>query len=208
MDKLGIKGTLYDFLGYIVPGLTFIVGLALVLLCKDCADRDVVIKNFMDVNVSVPMIMLLLVASYILGHTFSSLSSWLFERDGWNLSLIKCYELDPKKVGERYRPYYDKIFGDGSEIDFLSVVAYSQERTKAVYETAFVFLSIYGFSRNTSMALLFALVSNCVVLDYTAWNWWVLLGAVFCIITLLHNYFRFRKYYIERIFSSLIVPLK
>ena len=207
MDKLGIKATLYDFLGYVVPGLTFIVGLVAMFVCKECSDISTIAKNFLDVKVGVVASALILITAYILGHIFASLSSILFERRGKNLSPKKHYEMDPKQVGEKFRTYYEKIYGSGSEIEFRNVIAYSEEKTKAVYDTAFVFLSIYGFSRNTSMALFFVLAAYFIVLDLTAWNVWVVLGLVLGIIALIHNYFRFREYYVKQIFASLIVPL-
>lgn len=206
MDKLGIKGTLYDFLGYVIPGLTFIVGLVAMFVCKECSDISTIAKNFLDVKVGVVACALILVAAYILGHAFASISSILFEKKGVNLSPKKYYEMDPKQVGEKFRSYYEKIFGSGSEIEFRNVIAYSEEKTKAVYDTAFVFLSIYGFSRNTSMALFFVLIANFIVLDHAAWNWWIISGIFLAIVALLHNYFRFREYYVKQIFASLTVP--
>lgn len=207
MDKLGIKGTLYDFLGYVIPGLTFIVGLVALFAYKENSDISAIAKNFLDVKVGVVASALILITAYILGHIFASLSSILFERRGKNLSLKKHYEIDPKQVGEKFRTYYEKIFGNDSEIEFRNVIAYSEEKTKAVYDTAFVFLSIYGFSRNTSMALFFVLIANFIVLDYTAWNVWVILGLILGIVALIHNYLRFREYYVKQIFASLTVPL-
>lgn len=208
MDKLGIKGTLYDLLGYVIPGLTFIVGLAVLILCKDCSDKNILIKEITNIKLGVPMSMLVLIASYILGHVFASISSWLLERRGRNLSPKKHYEMNPVQVGENFRTNYEKIFGTGSKIEFRNVIAYSEEKTKAIYDTAFVFLSIYGFSRNTSMALFFVLIANFIVLDHAAWNWWIISGIFLAIVALLHNYFRFREYYVKQIFASLEVPLE
>ena len=206
MDKFGIKGTLYDLLGYVIPGLTFIVGLAIMILCKDCADKNILIEKIANIKIGAPFSLLVLISSYILGHVFASISSWLFERRGWNLSPKNRYEMNPEKVGERFRGNYDKIWGTGSKVEFRNVIAYSEEKTKAVYDTAFVFLSIYGFSRNTSMALFFVLIANFIVLDHAAWNWWIISGIFLAIVALLHNYFRFREYYVKQIFASLTVP--
>ena len=38
MDKLGIKGTLYDLLGYIMPGLFFLFALWLMYVNKDAGN--------------------------------------------------------------------------------------------------------------------------------------------------------------------------
>lgn len=208
MDKFGIKGTLYDLLGYAIPGLTFILGLTIMILSMDCADKCILTERIANIKIGVPMSLLILIAGYILGHVFASISSWLFERRGWNLSPKNRYEMDPEKIGERFRGYYDKIFGTGSKVEFRNVIAYSEEKTKTVYDTAFVFLSIYGFSRNTSMALFFVLIANFIVLDYAAWNLWIISGIILAIIALLHNYFRFREYYVKQIFASLTVPLE
>jgi len=208
MDKLGIKGTLYDLLGYVIPGLTFIVGLAVLILCRECAEKKFLVENIVNIKIGMPFFLLVLIASYILGHVFASISSWLFERRGRNLSPKKHYEMNPVQVGENFRTNYEKIFGTGSKIEFRNVIAYSEEKTKAIYDTAFVFLSIYGFSRNTSMALFFVLIANFIVLDMAEWNLWVLSGIILSIIALVHNYFRFREYYVKQIYASLEVPLE
>lgn len=206
MDKFGIKGTLYDLLGYAIPGLTFIAGLAILILCKECAEKELLIEKIVNIKIGLPFLLLVLIVSYILGHVFASISSWLFERRGKNLSPKNRYEMDPKQVGEKFRASYEKLFGQESKMDFRNVIAYSEENTKAVYDTAFVFLSIYGFSRNTSIALFFVLIANFIVLDYTVWNMWIVLGIILAIIALLHNYFRFREYYVKQIYASLEVP--
>lgn len=208
MDKLGIKGTLYDLLGYVVPGLTFIAGLATLILCRECAEKKFLVENIVNIKISMPFFLLVLIASYILGHVFASISSWLFERRGKNLSPKNHYEMDPKQVGEKFQASYEKIFGTESKMEFRNVIAYSEEKTKAVYDTAFVFLAIYGFSRNTSIALFFVLIANFIVLDMAEWNLWVLSGIILSIIALVHNYFRFREYYVKQIFSSLTVPME
>lgn len=208
MDKLGIKGTLYDLLGYAIPGLTFIAGLATLILCRECAEKKFLVENIVNIKISMPFFLLVLIASYILGHVFASISSWLFERRGKNLSPKNRYEMDPKQVGEKFQASYEKIFGTESKMEFRNVIAYSEEKTKAVYDTAFVFLAIYGFSRNTSIALFFVLIANFIVLDMAEWNLWVLSGIILSIIALVHNYFRFREYYVKQIFSSLTVPME
>ena len=40
MDKLGIKGTLYDLLGYIMPGLFFLFALWLMYVNKDAGNLE------------------------------------------------------------------------------------------------------------------------------------------------------------------------
>ncbi len=73
---------------------------------------------------------------------------------------------------------------------------------KNAYETAFVFLSIYGLCRNISVTMLFLLTFHCTfVADYWSTPFYV----VYCIflLAMLHNYFRFRQYYIAHIYASL-----
>lgn len=202
MDKFGIKASLYDILGYIIPGLVFIVGLAVIHICKECPD-----KNFIEQEVGLVFGSVVLMTAYILGHVFGSFSSYLFEKKGKKL-FARFYDIDPKVVGEKYRRAYDDVYGKNAEIEFRNVIAYSEEKTKAVYDTAFVFLSIYGLSRNVGTALFFVLLAYFIMVDFAEWNKWILLGLSFCIIALLHNYFRFKEYYIEQIFASLTVPLK
>lgn len=207
MDKFGIKGSLYDILGYIMPGAFVLLGLFAMYENKNGTNLILWIKNHMDVHVGFAVSCGILLCSYIVGHILTSIGSFLFEnrhvkRLFSKTRLRNLCKIDEKREGETYKAQFHELFGNDAIFSFRNVVAYSQEKTKAVYDTAFVFLSIYGMSRNISVALLVLLAAHCVIIGDT-WN--VSLYATFFIslFAMVHNYFRFREYYIAQIYASL-----
>lgn len=208
MDKLGIKGTLYDLLGYIVPGSVFIVGIYILYLIKNFGKLSCILNQIMDMKIGLFQGSMLIIIAYILGHVFASIGSFIFENrkmsslyeKDWFYN--KLYKISEKKVGITYKEQFEKIIGTHVEFDFRNVISFSEENAKSVYNTAFVFLSIYGFSRSTFIAMLFVYVSHWFVFE-DSWSISLHVFFIVCMIALLHNYLRFRAYYIKHIYASL-----
>lgn len=207
MDKLGIKGTLYDLLGYIMPGLFFLFALWLMYVNKDAGNLANTIEEVKKEELGWVFVGGVVVCSYVIGHVMAAVGSFLFENRfvKWIFSFgfpRWFYKVNEKKEGKKYEDRYKELLGDNAVFSFRDVIAYSQENTKNAYETAFVFLSIYGLCRNISVAMLFLLTFHCTfVADY----WSAPFYVVYCIflLAMLHNYFRFRQYYIAHIYASL-----
>lgn len=207
MDKLGIKATLYDLLGYIVPGAFFMFALYIMYTAKTDGKYIDFFKNMMDVKTGFAFGSFAVICSYINGHILASIGSIIFENRlvKWLFSkkaLIWLYKINEDVEGEKYRDRFKELVGDKAVFSFRDVIAYSEENTKTAYDTAFVFLSIYGFSRNIAVAMLLLFVSHLTFIDDT-WNKTFCICFFLALIALLHNYFRFRQYYIAQIYASL-----
>lgn len=209
MDKLGIKGTLYDLLGYIIPGLFFLFALWLMYVNKDAGNLIDTIEKVKNEKLGWAFVGGVVVSSYVIGHVMAAIGSFLFENRfvKWIFSFgfpRWFYKVNEEKEGEVCEGRFRELLGDKAVFSFRDVIAYSQENTKNAYETAFVFLSIYGLCRNISVAMLFLLTFHCTFVD-DSWN------TPFCVVfsifllAMLHNYFRFRQYYIAQIYASLSV---
>lgn len=207
MDKFGIKGSLYDILGYIMPGAFVLLGLFAMYENKKGVNLILWLQNHVDVHMGLAFGCGILVCSYIVGHILTSIGSLLFENrhvkrlfsEAW---LRNLYKIDENREGEAYKARFKELFGCDAVFSFRNVVAYSQERTKAVYDTAFVFLSIYGLSRNISVALLVLLAVHFLIIG-DSWSGSLYAAFFISFIAMVHNYFRFREYYIAQIYASL-----
>lgn len=207
MDKLGIKTTLYDVLGYIIPGILFIMGMYVMYMRGNSSDILSVLKELVDVKSGVVFATGVILCSYLLGHAISSIGSLIFE-NRWVKSLFKkkvlrwFYKINEDFEGEKHKDRFKKLLGNDAVFCFRSVVAYSEENTKIAYDTAFVFLSIYGLSRNAVTVMLLLFLSHCTIFN-DVWNLSFCVIFWVCFVALLHNYFRFKQYYIAQIYASL-----
>jgi hypothetical protein len=141
MDKFGIKATIYDLMGYFVPG--FLTIIALYMYNNDFLDFEWIL-TLQTVNYSLAFYVILFISSYILGHIISSLTSFIFENEKipWNPDEFckKLPDIDKKS---------NEIFGlNYKEVDKRILSSYCQTNFPDIYNTAFIFKSIYGFSRN------------------------------------------------------------
>lgn len=207
MDKLGIKGTLYDLLGYIIPGAFFIFALYIMYTAKTDGKYINLLKDMMDAKSGFAFGCLAVICSYINGHILASIGSILFENRfvKWLFSMKAprwLYRINEDVEGEKYRNQFEELVGDKAVFTFRDVIAYSEENTKTAYDTAFVFLSIYGLSRNIAVAMLLLFLSHLTFIDDT-WDKTFYICYFLALIALLHNYFRFRQYYIAQIYASL-----
>lgn len=207
MDKLGIKGTLYDLLGYIIPGAFFIFALYFMYIAKTDGNYIGLLKDMMNAKSSFAFGCIAVICSYINGHILASIGSILFENRFVEKLFTKkapmwLYKINKDVEGVKYREQFKELVGDKAVFSFQNVIAYSEENTKTAYDTAFVFLSIYGFSRNIAVAMLLLFFSHLTFIGDT-WNETFYICFFIALIALLHNYFRFRQYYIAQIYASL-----
>lgn len=207
MDKLGIKTTLYDVLGYVIPGMMLIVGMYVLFVTGNSNEYIPAVKSLVKVESNLMFGTGIILCSYVLGHVISSIGSFIFENRLMKYLFKKkgfrwLYKINEEYEGENHKEQFVKLVGDKASFSFRSVVAYSEENTKVAYDTAFVFLSIYGLSRNVAVVMLLILASHCFFFEN---NWDFSFCIVFGIgvVALLHNYFRFKQYYIAQIYASL-----
>lgn len=195
MDKLGIKATIYDILGYVIPGAFFCVGYY--LLTIDIGKLD--FSGFLKVEISGAFGIVATLTFYVTGHLLSSISSFIFENNFSTCIASKFYDFDTG----RYDDAAIKVFGKKyNECGPRTAVVFCQTKYPVAYEAAFNFLTIYGLSRNISVCML--LLFPLFLTKFTTLGSGVLYVISFGF--MVRNYFRFRVYFIHQIASSLMIP--
>lgn len=198
MEKLGIKATLYDLVGYIIPGLVLIIG-NYSIYAFSCFDCSYGIETIVKIEMSLIQCIALLLASYIVGHIIAALGAVFCERKIFKRMFSRISEFHEK---ENYRETFASIVGHEIPFTTRNLAAFSEEHTRSVYSTAFVFLSIYGFCRNVFVALTIVFFEYVLVFGITK-SWAIDIAFAISILALLYNYLRFKKYYVEHLCASL-----
>jgi hypothetical protein len=196
MDKIGIKATLYDIIGYVIPGFLFLL---FIYIFKNNLDLKWLL-SLKKVDISAPYIVVIFILTYVSGHIVSSFSSFIFE--GY-ISKWITNKLFPKPQNSIYDIKTQSLFGKPfNDCDQRSIITYCQEKHPIVYETAFVFLTIYGLSRN--VAATFIVLSSFSIYKYGICSIESLI-IISSTILLIRNYYRFKVNFTKQINSSLLL---
>jgi hypothetical protein len=197
MDKFGIKATIYDLLGYILPGAFFIAGMFCTL--KDISLMYLLsnIKSISSQNISISFSISFLAVSYCTGLLLATTGSLLFENKALKSILNRFYNIDNRIFDQYTIKAYGKAFSD---CDFRIITSFCQTKYPSVYDTALIFLSIYGFARNMSVVVSGVLIIHVIKFGLLHWSHLILF---FIFLLFFHSYARFNKYYISQIASSL-----
>ncbi|NLD50569.1 MAG: hypothetical protein GX660_25795 [Clostridiaceae bacterium] len=195
MDKLGIKATFYDLLGYIIPGAFVIVGIWFTLTTLETHSFEAVT----NVKLSWPSGVMLIIFSYIAGHIFASFSSLLFENKYSKSLFSKIYKIETSIYDTRTTELFGTTYLKTND---RILTSYCQTNYPIVYDTAFIFLSIYGLSRNIATGILVLMIIWFFKSTFILPVFLIFLITFFLMV---HNYFRFRKYFILQIASALLL---
>jgi hypothetical protein len=196
MENFGIKATLYDIVGYLLPGAALVVGIWFMRL----PDGAQTVEKLSAISLSWPSAVLLLGFTYVIGHALSALSWMAFENDF--VGKVMARHVTP--LGEPYISGARRIFGcDPTALTGRIMIAHCQVKNPALYETAFVFLAIGGLSRTMAMCAMILLVHGLLCTGITWTAAFILFGSF---AVLLVNTFRFRRYFKEQISASLAIP--
>lgn len=195
MDKLGIKATIYDLLGYIIPGIFMLAGWH---LCHFPISTPIK-ADLLQGNISITFAVIIGAIGYFVGHLLASIGSLVFENRSTSKYILKVYKIDYSIFDARSVELFSKRY---QEIDPRLPVVFCQKNHPECYETAFVFLAIYGFSRNCLVALILLFPVAIYCNSYTLFG--IFLHFIVIAFTA-HNYFRFRKYFQAQIASSLLI---
>lgn len=197
MDNLGIKTTVYDVLGYAVPGAILLIGLY--VLSNELSNLDLSQLAMLEISGSFAVVAF--IASYVAGHVLSSVSSFVFENKPITALVAKFFDLDPSKYDEGAFRVFGRSY---AECGPRAAMVYCQSKYPAVYDTAFAFLAIYGLSRNVAAAMLILfplyIQKSCDLISISVYF------IAFCF--MVRNYYRFRVYYFHQIASALMIPEK
>jgi hypothetical protein len=200
MDKLNIKATLYDIIGYIIPGLFFILGIVIISNSKSISDQYKLILMQSTASPSVAFVMIALCVSYFLGIIISTLSSLIFESSTLINWLKKLSKVDNSIYDNSCKILFSKPYDD---CDKRAIIAYCQINFPIIYDTAFVFLGIYGFARNMSLIILVFAIANIFVhgIAFYYETMLLLLTSILSFFT----YIRFSIYFDRQVNSSLLI---
>jgi len=193
MDKFGIKATLYDLIGYALPGAFFIIGLYVLTTLPLHFDVEQILKFEISKTFAVG----LLFSSYLSGYFLSSFSSFIFENKLVWWVAKNIYDINTQKYDKKAQKLFGKNYAD---CGIRTPIAYCQKNDPVIYETAFSFLSIYGLSRNIAAAMLILLPFAIEKFYISQWIMYYGVALIFII----HNYFRFKVYYIHQIASAIM----
>ena len=208
-----IKTTIYDIVGYMIPGFVlFLTGyLGYFHSIKTAFTFDSIIPDTLSLTAS--KIVLLAILAYLTGHLLSTVSSIIIESGILKMSLFEKFKNDKEVLGPKlhgiYSEKFQKIFGfDSDPAQFGVCICYVEAKQPAIYSTALIFLSFYGMARNLSL----------VLVSYSLWellNWLGFknsqsFGYFFVSLTLgviaFYHYLRFLKYFKQRILTGFVIP--
>jgi hypothetical protein len=186
MDLKSYKSpfTLYDFFGYLIPGLTF--GL-LSLFCSHFRNgllrfTDLLKDTGIEINL-VTIMILVTISGYIGGHLIAAISSYIFERQivervlkypTFNMffrekkNKLLFYTKFRGPYGNNFKESYKKKFEKTFHIPFENPndvfwlsFEYISLHCPIAFSRSINFLNLYGFSRNLSMSFF---LSGCFLL--------------------------------------------
>jgi hypothetical protein len=224
MDKFGITATIYDFLGYFIPGFA-LWGLVLGAWYHSCPTlplwakiQSLITSAFMqvqpkDLSINWFSFVFIIFVLYVTGHIVSTLSSLVIEKLaimklGWgkNAILVKgaisteFYGTFTQKFEERFHFKFD-------DDEFRACIAFVQTNRPSVYTTAFVFLTFYGMARNILLSVIIVLPWEIIngIVSFSGFQMGyigILLagGTVFCL-----EYVKFIQCFKKEIVSGFMV---
>lgn len=170
MDSLGFPATLYDIIGYMIPGsLAIFVGWANVFVWGDVE----LAKNAMKIVVENPGFSFVAIAAagYVCGHALNALSScfieWPIRKLWWNKWTNWTSRLGQEKL-VRVDEIAQCIFSmPAKQLSAFDIRIRLESQLPGLAITGLCFLSYYGMSRNlVALSLLATPVSIAIA------GWW------------------------------------
>lgn len=201
MKDIGIKLTFYDFLGYFIPGLLLIFVITLNKCFLDnfsFSNKD--IKLMLD-DLSINIMVIGVVLSYITGFMLNGLGSLVFENFIFKKFVffskkVNPFELLPRLTIDSFKTRFKDIYGkEFEEKDRQGIISYVSENKQQIYSRAFFFLVIYGFSRTIMTVFFLNIVFLCYFLFSTSWAWIEICISTLVFFIFAFNYVKFRQYY-------------
>lgn len=160
---MDVKATIYDLLGYFVPGIVSI-GLSLLIVFQLKPNGNITeIINSLFSSFSIYHAILLVIASYLLGFLYSGFSNIYFDNLfsflKRKLNLENILDKDSLlSVNEKFKKQFET---DLTESNFWLLICIVENEKPNIYSTALYYLSYYGMSRT-----LFFLFSSMSLLEF------------------------------------------
>jgi hypothetical protein len=213
MQSIGIKTTIYDFFSYFIPGVVFnnCIILAIYFTNHELAIpfNDIYGKELLSLMPNWFLVLTVILVTYVLGIILSTLSSIIIEKALMRIPFLNKHIIIKNIVSEDLYEIVSKQTKTDVGIDFgeknIRLLITSVEKYSGnAYNTAFVFLAIYGMNRNLCMIFFsvgtITLIMNILQHDNILF---ALILIVLSILTLI-GYIRFFKYFISQILSAYI----
>jgi hypothetical protein len=216
MDKLPFS--VYDFFGYLSAGFLVMVGVVAAFVGEDTLNQ----------NPSLIVGILLIVTAYIIGQVVANIAGFFLEslvvgrllgrptlhlfgeqESRWALLFPGYFRPLPLKTQERVL----KRAREEADIDEPGGALFFHchavvKREPVTVERLGTFLNLYGFCRNTSMALISVVAFLAVGIHcgsaetgVVSPGWW-LIGAAVAAVALFYRYLKFFRHYAQEVFTS------
>jgi hypothetical protein len=211
---MNIKTTVYDLLGYIVPGLVTMT-LSIVVYIQNYPIQNISDAiTFLSPLFNIYFSMLIICIAYVIGFFMSGIGDLYndiilvkihssLKRD----SLIRYLE---GELFNRFEQKFKETFkNDFKETHIRKLICYVESNKPELYSTAFYYLSFYGMSR--SLFVIFSLFALTEIVLLILPNPCVLITLILIIVSLLlawlahYQYIRFLKYFLEQIVCAFLI---
>lgn len=211
---MNIKTTVYDLIGYIVPGLvTISLSIVVYTQLNPIQNMSETIK-FLSPLFNIYFSMLVIIISYIIGFLLSGLGDLYYDVLIKIFPSLKRGSIIKHRLGgvsfDLFKQKFNQMFNiEFSEYHIRILICYVENEKPNLYSTAFYYLSFYGMSRTLFIILaLFALVEIAMLILV---NPCMILTLAFIIVSLLlaalshYQYIRFVKYFLEQIVYAFLI---
>jgi hypothetical protein len=208
--------SVYDFFGYLASGAIVITGLTV----------SFVGYGQLGEGPSLPIGIVLVIVSYVIGHIVANLAGFLIERrlvvrrlgrpteilvceaqlPGWAAMLFPGYGTPlPEPTRERVRARAGDLRGEALFFHCFAVMKHDE----VVRERLATFLNLYGFCRNMALALV--AVAGCLIVGLLIGSadtgpaagpgWW-LAASVAAAVGMLYRFLKFYRQYALELLTS------
>jgi len=212
MESIGIKTSIYDLLSYFISGVVFnnciILAVYFTRYELTIPFKEIYGEELLSLIPNWFSILTLILITYVFGIILSTLSSIIIEKMLMKVPFLKkCIVMENIISKDLYNLICKKTKND-FDIDFNEnirlLITFVEKYSANSYNTAFVFLTLYGMNRNFCMIffpigviiLIINIIQNSNVL-------FAMILIIFSILTFI-GYIRFYRYFISQISSAYI----
>jgi len=213
MESIGIKTTIYDIFSYFIPGVIFNNCIILAIFFTNykfiMPFNEIYGEELLSLMPNWFLILTVILITYVLGIIISTLSSIIIEKKLMKLCCLNKYITLKNIVSEDLYNVVLKKTKNDFDVDFKEndirlLIASVEKYSANAYNTALVFLTIYGMNRNLCIVFfplgIVTLIINIIQHDNVLFASILILLSIITLI----GYIRFYKYFISQILSAYI----
>jgi hypothetical protein len=212
MEPFGIKTTIYDFFSYFIPGvicnICFILAIYFSSYTFSIPLKDIFTEEILTLMPNWFLIITLILITYILGIIISNISSLLIEKFLIkNISFFNKYFYLDNILSENINMLFHIKIKKELNITFTKsdmrlIITNIENKKVNSYNTAFVFLTIYGTNRN--ICCIFFIIGIISLITNLVYHCNLLFPIILLVLSTisLYGYIRFYRYYISHLISA------